>query len=127
MHDTGTDLTDPALTPESVKKALDAWCFISSIDAEGRLVWWLDVAKMDMQKIKKEFKPEDHLRALVWYSHAPLYDENAQKNGLVFVENLNKIGIIEYFSFMPAKLSMKLDHVLVHLGKQETASGKQKA
>ena len=113
MHDTGTDLTEPALTSDSVKKALDAWAMQSTIDSEGRLVWWLDIAQIDIPHTKKDFKPEDHLRCFVWYCHALMYNENAQKNGMVIVENLAKIGMIDCFTFMPAKLSTKLDKLTI--------------
>lgn len=113
MHDTGTDLIEPALTPQSIKKALDAWAFSSSIDGEGCLVWWMDVAQMDFPSLKKDFKPEDHLRAFVWYSHALMYDESAQKNGMVIIENLAKIGMIDCFTLMPTKLATKLDRLTI--------------
>ncbi|KAL7543435.1 hypothetical protein ACHAXR_012711, partial [Thalassiosira sp. AJA248-18] len=113
MHDTGTDLTEPALTSNSVKRAVDSWAFKTSIDSEGRLVWWNDVGKIDIKKVKADFTPEDHLRAFVWYSHAIMYDESAQKNGMVFVQNLSKLGMIDCFTMMPAKLSTKLDRLTI--------------
>lgn len=111
MEDTGTDLTEPALTSESVKKAVDAWAFNSTIDSEGRFVWWMDMGKVDMKHVKKDFTPEDHLRAFVWYSHAVMYNESAQKNGLVYIQNINKLGMVDCFTLMPPKLSTKLDRL----------------
>lgn len=113
MHDTGTDLTEPALTPDSIKKALDAWVFNSSIDSEGRLVWWFDMGRANIPKIKKDFKPEDHLRAMVWYTHAVMYNKSAQQNGMVFVQNIAKLGMVDSFTLMPAKLATKLDRLTI--------------
>lgn len=113
MHETGTDLTEPALTSTSIKKTLDAWAFNSSIDTQGRLVWWLDVGQMNLTQLKKEFKPEDHLRAFVWYTHAVLYNKAAQTNGLVFIENVAKLGMVDSFTLIPAKLATKLDRLTI--------------
>lgn len=113
MHETGNDLTEPPLTPQSVKKAVDVWAFNSSIDKEGRLVWWNDIAKIDLRQVKKEYKPEDHLRAFVWYIHGVMYNKSAQSNGMVFVQNLNKLGMIDCFTIMPAKVSTKLDRLTI--------------
>lgn len=111
MHDAAKDLTEPALTPDSIKKSLDAWTFKSTVDKEGRLVWWMDLEQMDLARIKKDFAPEDHLRAFVWYGHALMYNESAQKNGMVIVENCAKMGMKDCFTMMPMKLATKLDRL----------------
>lgn len=71
------------------------------------------MGRMDIPQIKKEFKPEDHLRAFVWYSHAMMYNESAQKNGMVFIQNLAKLGMLDSFTMMPTKLSTKLDRLTI--------------
>lgn len=113
MHDTGTELTDPALSAENVKVAVDAWKFNTSVDGEGRLVWWCDMGRIDVPQLKKDFTPEDHMRAFVWYIHAVMYDQSAQTKGLVFVYNVNKMGMMETFTLMPAKLGAKLDKLTI--------------
>ena len=113
MHETGTDLTEPALTASSVKKAVDVWAFSSSVDKEGRLVWWMDMGNVDVVQMKNDFSPEDHMRAFVWYIHGVMFNTSAQENGLVFVQNVNKIGMIDCFTLMPAKLSTKLDRLTI--------------
>lgn len=115
MHETGTDLIEPALTSASVKKCVDAWAFNTSINSEGQLVWWGDMskAKGDYKQFKKDFTPEDHLRAFVWYCHAIMYNENAQTNGLIWVYNCAKMGMIDMFTLMPAKLGTKLDKLTI--------------
>ncbi|KAL9188160.1 hypothetical protein ACHAXT_006538 [Thalassiosira profunda] len=89
MHDTGTDLTEPGLTAESVQKGVEAWAFNTSIDSEGRLVWWVDMGRLDIAKVKSEFTPEDH------------------------EGNIAKIGMIECFTLLPAKLATKLDRLTI--------------
>ena len=113
MGDTGTDLTEPALTISSVQNVLEAWAFNSSYNEEGQFIWWCDMARADIEKIKKEFTPEQNLRAFVWYTHAVMFDENAQKNGICFVYNVNKLGMVESFTLMPAKLSTKIDRLTI--------------
>jgi len=113
MDDTGSDLIEPKLTSNSVKEAVQAWCMNASYSREGELLWWCDMSRVNVEKIKKEFPPEESLRAFVWYSHAIMYDENAQKNGMTFVYNVNKIKMIDSFTMMPAKLSTKLDRLTI--------------
>lgn len=113
MESASSDLTEPPLSSSSIKSCLDVWGMNSSIDSEGRFVWWIDLGNIDTQKVKNEYKPEDHLRAFVWYCHAVLYDKNAQENGIIFVENCGKIGIRECFTLMPAKLAAKLDRLTI--------------
>mmetsp|Transcript_11903 Transcript_11903/g.25783 ORF Transcript_11903/g.25783 Transcript_11903/m.25783 type:complete len:323 (+) Transcript_11903:133-1101(+) len=113
LHDTGTDLTEPALTSESVKKALEAWVFDTTLDSQGRLVWWCDMGRINIKQVKADFTPEDHLRAFVWYIHALMYNDSAQKNGMVFVQNINKIGMVQCFTLMPAKIATKLDRLTI--------------
>lgn len=113
MHDAGSDLTEPALTSESVKKALGVWSFTTSVDSEGRLVWWLDMGNVNVAQMKADFTPEDHLRAFVWYTHALMFNKSAQENGMVVIQNINKIGMVECFTLMPAKLATKLDRLTI--------------
>ena len=114
MEDTGSDLIEPALSYESVRKGVDAWGMNSSYDAkDGSLIWWFDAGSLDRDYIKENITPEDSLRAFVWYSHAILYNEQAQKNGLKFVCNMAKMGMVSMFTLMPAKLSAKLDRLTI--------------
>jgi len=108
MHNSSIDLVDP-LTPASIQKGLEQWCMNSSYDKDGRFLWWCDMSRIDMPYMKKELTPEESLRAFVWYAHAVMYDEKAQKNGLVFIYNVNRIGMIATFTLTPAKFAAKLD------------------
>jgi len=113
MDQTGDDLITPPLTPASVQSNLEAWAMRVSVDNQGRLVWWVDLGAIDLKTIKEEMQPEDSLRAFVWYAHYVMYNKNAQENGLVFVENLAKVGMVKCFTMIPAKLSAKLDRLTI--------------
>lgn len=113
MHETGTDLTDPALTSNSVKSTVEAWAFNSSVNSDGQLVWWCDMGRVDKRKIKSDYVPEDHLRAFVWYAHAIMYNQHARDNGMIFVYNCARMGMIDTFTLMPAKLGAKLDKLTI--------------
>ena len=113
MDDTDDDLVEP-LTPESIKPALDAWAMKCSVDKEGNFCWWIDFAWIDINKIKKEISPKDSLRAMVWYVHYVMYDSSAQRNGIMFFENVTtKLGFIQMCTMMPMKLSTKLDRLTI--------------
>jgi hypothetical protein len=87
MHSTGTDLTEPPLSAESVQKAWAVWRMRTSIDADGRFVWWFDLGKLDMAQVKA-CPVVDTLRVFVWFSHAILLNANAQDHGMAFVEDV---------------------------------------
>ena len=113
MEETGTDLIEPKLTASSVKRTVDAWCMNASYDSEGHFLWWLDMSRVSIESIKNDHTPEDSLRAFVWYAHAVLYDDNAQKNGFKFVCNYDKLGMVTSFTLLPAKLATKLDRLTI--------------
>jgi len=79
MEETLNDLTEPELSFSSVEPFLKAWAMKTSLDKDERLAWWVDLKAIDVAKVKKEIDPKDSLRAFVWYAHAVMYNENAQK------------------------------------------------
>lgn len=111
MDESAKDLE--GLTTPSVKPALDAFNMLVSIDKEGNFVWWFDLSTIDKKAIKEDLTPEESLRAFVWYSHYILYDQNAQDNGMVIVENCAKMGFFDLFTLMPMKLGAKLDRLTI--------------
>ena len=113
MEETGDDLTEPALSAESVKEPLDAFNMYLSTCKDGNCAWWFDLGAVDKKKIKDELKPEESLRAFVWYSHYIMYDKDAQEKGMVIVENCAKMGFFEMFTLMPMKLATKLDRLTI--------------
>ena len=112
MEETGDDLTARPLVASSVLPALQAWCMSSSYDKEGRLVWWVDCARLD-KALLKTIPVEDSLRAFVWYAHAVMYDGHAQGNGIVFVEDIAQLGFWSAMTLVPMKLSIKLDRLTI--------------
>ncbi len=113
MDETGTDLIEPALTPTSVKKGLDAWHMQTSINKDGTFIWWFDMNKVDTEHVKKDVTPEESLRCFVWYSHYVMYHENAQKNGMMFVSDSANMGMIQMFTLMPMKVASKMDRLTI--------------
>jgi len=85
----------------------------SSVDKSGQLVWWFDMADIDMTAIKTEVSHVDSLRAFVWYAHGVLYNRAAQDHGMVFVENMAKAGFISSMTMVPMKLGTKLDRLTI--------------
>lgn len=41
MDSASSDLTEPPLSSSSIKSCLDVWGMNSSIDSEGKFVWWI--------------------------------------------------------------------------------------
>ena len=112
MEETGDDLTSKPLTYASVATALKAWCMSTSHDQHGRLIWWVDFARLDKAALSA-IPPEESLRAFVWYAHAVMYDGKAQANGIAFVENVAQIGFWASMTLVPMKLSVKLDRLTI--------------
>jgi len=67
---------------------------------------------MDLQGLKS-VPLEESLRYMVWYSHYVMFDTNARKNGVIMVENLDKIGFFAAFTLIPPKLSAKMDRLTI--------------
>lgn len=111
MEDSNNDLAEP-LTPESVWEALDVWKMKASVDKNGRFVWWISFSDIDAKKVKK-FDSKDHIRAFVWYSHYVMFDENAQENGIVFIEDCDHVGFLESMTLIPMKVGAKLDRLTI--------------
>ena len=59
----------------SMKEAADAWKMQVTHDEQGRLVWWIDLAALDLKFIKANVSPQDTLRYFVWLSHLVLFDK----------------------------------------------------
>ena len=61
----------------------------TSYDNHGRLVWWVDLGRLDMPRLR-ELPVIESFRAMVWFSHAVMYDDKAQGNGMVMCETLGR-------------------------------------
>uniref|UniRef100_A0A7R9WWU0 CRAL-TRIO domain-containing protein n=1 Tax=Craspedostauros australis TaxID=1486917 RepID=A0A7R9WWU0_9STRA len=114
MKDSGGDeISKPPLTADSVRDCNKAWGMRSSISKTGQFVWWFDFSKIDLDAIKHKFSVTQHTRAFVWFAHAIMYHPNAQEHGMVFCEDVNKIGFLQTFTLVPPKLGTKLDRLTI--------------
>ena len=112
MEGNAAELVEPPLTAQSIEAALRCWCSQATYDADGRFVWWLDFKKLDKAAIKAE-SVTNHLRSMVWYSHAMMYDEKAQANGMVIVEDAAQMGFWTAMTLVPMDLGVKLDRLTI--------------
>lgn len=112
MEDAAADLTSSPLTAASVGPALAAFPLSTSYDDKGRLVWWVDMKAID-KKAVHAVPVEELFRMFVWYSHAVMYDANAQSNGIVFVENIASMGFWASMTLVPMSLGAKLDRLTI--------------
>jgi len=120
MEETGDDLTEPALSADSCKAALDAWAMKCSVASGGKeegsagsFCWWIDLGAVDIKAVKKDIPPKDSLRSFVWYAHYVMYDENAQSNGILFFESCGNVGFMDMMTMVPMKLGVKLDRLTI--------------
>lgn len=112
MADTGTDLTEPKLTTASMKEVNDVWKMKLGYSKSDCLTWWIDFTHLDTKAIKAT--PDvDSMRLVVWYSHFIMFDERAQKNGIIMVENMAKMGFFTMMTLIPPKLSAKMDKLTI--------------
>jgi hypothetical protein len=113
MQDEGTELCEPPLTADSIHEASKAWGMNASIDKNGIFAWWIEFGKFDKDTIKNTIPVKDSFRYCVWYSHFVMYNEEAQENGLVFVQDVSHCGFIEMMTLVPMKLSTKMDRLSI--------------
>ena len=106
------DLAKNPLTLSSVIHVQKAWALQGSYDKEGRFVWWFDFAKMDTDLIKST-DPNEQLRYVVWWTHLVMFDANAQDNGIILLEDLDKIGFWAGMTLIPMELSTKMDRLTI--------------
>lgn len=113
MEETGEELLNPPLTKSSIQTCIDAWAMTSSLDNQGRYVWWINFAQIDQTTLHERHTIKESFRACVYFAHQVMYDDNAQSNGMVFVENVNRIGFVEALTLRPMKLSTKVDRLAI--------------
>lgn len=106
------DLTESKMCASALTKAHDIWKMRGSTDKDGHFVWWLDKEAMDTHAMPS-FPVEESLRYMVWYSHYVMFHPSAQKNGVIVVENIDKLGFFEAFTIIPPKLGAKIDRLTI--------------
>ena len=100
------------LTTASMRDLAAPWGFCMTHDRDKRLVWWFDLTVVDSKRIQQT-PVTDTLRFFVWCCHVVLFDQHAQQHGMVMVEELNRMGIIQLFTFLPPDVSAKLDRLTI--------------
>ena len=112
MKEGEKDLLDAPLMRPSVKEAMKAFSMHLSIDDCGRIVWWLDLEKTDIRAVKL-LQPSDIRRFFVSFAHILMFDERAQKNGVVFVHSFADISFWTFMTMLPLELGIKTDEFLI--------------
>lgn len=112
MASTGDDLLEPEFTASLMKEIDDVWKMKVGYSKAGHLIWWIDFKHFDPKAAKD--KPDvDSLILVVWYSHFFMFDEKAQENGIMMMENIAKMGFFVMMTLIPPKLSAKLDRLTI--------------
>jgi len=113
MEDNAEEIIESPLTADSVKEAGKAWGMKCSIDKDGNFVWWLDFKQIDRDGIKNKVPLKDSFRYMVWFAHFVMFNENAQENGMIFIEAVAYVGFIESMTLVPMSLGVKLDRLTI--------------
>jgi hypothetical protein len=113
MNDAKEDLEEP-LTVASIQAAAKAFGMKMTHDSSGRLVWWFDVANMDVEAIHEKTIPvKDVVRYFVWATHVCLLDASAQANGMLFIQDTGDLGFWELMTLFPPQVSAKMDRLTI--------------
>lgn len=112
MKEGENDLSSSPLSAMSVKEAWDAFSMQVSHDECGRLVWWMDLNRTDIQRVK-ELPPGEIRRFYTWLAHVMIFDEGAQTNGVVFVNSLSDLGFWQFMTILPLELGIKTDEFMI--------------
>jgi len=105
--------SDP-LTVESIAKPAQAFAMKLSHDGKDRLVWWLDVKKMNLKAISsKKITVFDSIRFAVWLTHFIMFDSKAQENGMLFIEDLMGIGFWKFWTTFPMEVGVQMDRLTI--------------
>ena len=110
MEDTGTELTEPPLAFDPA--AHKTWAMTTSVAASGELIWWIDMAGMDLSAVKAT-PVLSTFRYFVWYAHAVMYDANAMEHGMSFCECVGPVSFWSAMTLIPMNLSAKLDRLTI--------------
>jgi hypothetical protein len=106
------DLMDPPLTANSLEEIWKAFEMQITYDDCNRLVWWLDLSKVDFDKLKA-MPPKEVHRLFVWISHYMLFSPQAQENGMVVCNSLANIHFWPFMTMLPLELGMKLNELVI--------------
>jgi len=112
MRSVSSDLKDPPLTYLSIKSTLSIFSLHVSHDECERLVWYVNLGKTDLAKLKLQ-SPRETTRMFVWIAHLLFLDEKAQTKGLVVVDDMAEIGFWDYMTMLPIQVGISVDRFLI--------------
>lgn len=111
MQETHDDLVSPndKLSSTSLVDMWSAFQMKMTYDDCGRLVWWLDLALVDLPRIQSEIPPRDITRLFVWIAHYIMFNPQAQNNGIVFFSGMGHMDFWTFMTMLPVDVGLKLD------------------
>ena len=112
MQSVSEDLLISPLTYESVAPSLEIFSIHVTHDKCGRLVWWVDLGKTQIDVLKAQSTSET-TRMFIYVAHLLFLDNNAQTKGLVVVDDMAQIGFWEYMTMLPLKVGINVDRFLI--------------
>mmetsp|Transcript_28767 Transcript_28767/g.52498 ORF Transcript_28767/g.52498 Transcript_28767/m.52498 type:complete len:410 (+) Transcript_28767:77-1306(+) len=112
MKSVSSDLVDEPLTFKSISPSLSTFSIDIAHDSCGRLVWWVNLGKTDLNAFKLT-KPRETMRMFVWIAHLLFLDEGAQTRGLVVVDDMAEIGFYDYMTMLPIQVGISVDRFLI--------------
>lgn len=89
LDKSGKQLHDPPLNDDDMKIAQNVLKFTHSYDKHGRLVMWRNLPKIKIEEHKK-LSSNQIFRAAAWYVHFAMFDESAEKHGLIMVVSFSE-------------------------------------
>jgi hypothetical protein len=110
MQEAHDDLVYPdKLSAASLVDIWSAFQMKMTFDDCGRLVWWLDLALVDLPRIRSEFAPRDITRLFVWIAHYIMFHPQAQNQGIVFFSGMGHVDLWTFMTMLPVDVGLKLD------------------
>jgi CRAL/TRIO domain len=110
MQEAYEDLMTPdKLTSENLVDIWSAFQMKMTYDDCGRLVWWLDLALVDLPRIQLEIPPREITRLFVWIAHYIMFNPQAQSHGIVFFSGMGHIDFWTFMTMLPVDVGLKLD------------------
>ena len=112
MQSVSEDLLISPLTYESVAPSLEIFSIHVTHDKCGRLVWWVDLGKTQIDVLKAQSASET-TRMFIYVAHLLFLDNGAQTKGLVVIDDMAQIGFWEYMTMLPLKVGISVDRFLI--------------
>lgn len=113
MQDHTKELKEP-LTVDSIRAAAHAWkIYITKTKDTNQVVWWVDMAQIDMDAVKHTVTPTASIRFVVWMTHLIVLDPVAQEHGCYLMQALGNTGFLKTMTMVPMELGTQLDRLTI--------------